>query len=63
MAKNLKVERPTKKSEFEIRFASAQAQRGWMNLKATIRGPLGRCLGFSDEDTSGCYTDQLSLAW
>ena len=46
MAKNLKVERPTKKSEFEIRFASAQAQRGWMNLKATIRGPLADAWDF-----------------
>ena len=46
MTKNLKVERPTKKSEYEIRFASAQAQRGWMNLKATIRGPLADAWDF-----------------
>ncbi|WP_193102329.1 hypothetical protein [Brevibacterium aurantiacum] len=40
MAKDLKVTRPTKKSEFELRFASRQAEKGWRDLKATIRGPL-----------------------
>ncbi|MDQ0029948.1 hypothetical protein [Arthrobacter bambusae] len=40
MAKNEKVERPTKKSDYELRFASAQAKRGWIDLKATIRNPL-----------------------
>ena len=40
MARNVKVERPTKKSEYEIRFASSSAQRGWNDLRATIRGPL-----------------------
>lgn len=38
--KSVKVERPTKKSEYELRFASVQAQRGWTDLKATIRNPL-----------------------
>jgi hypothetical protein len=40
MAKESKVERPTKKSEYEIRFASVQARKGWANLAATIRNPL-----------------------
>lgn len=40
MAKSEKVERPTKKSEYEIRFASIQAKRGWIDLKATARNPL-----------------------
>lgn len=40
MAKGEKVERPTKKNEYELRFASVQAKRGWMDLKATIRNPL-----------------------
>ena len=40
MAKNEKVERPTKKSEYELRFASTQAKRGWTDLKATIRNSL-----------------------
>lgn len=35
-----KVERPTKKSEYEIVFASVGAKRGWIDLRATIRGPL-----------------------
>src|SRR4029453_17432525 len=35
-----KVERPSKKSEYELRFASVQARRGWTDLKATIRNPL-----------------------
>jgi hypothetical protein len=40
MAKNEKVERPTKKSEYELRFASVQAKRGWTDLKATTRNAL-----------------------
>lgn len=40
MARDQKVERPTKKSEYEIRFASTSAQRGWNDLRSTIRGPL-----------------------
>lgn len=40
MARQSKVERPTKKSEYEIRFATRQAQKGWLDLKATIRNSL-----------------------
>lgn len=40
MAKNEKVERPTKKSEYELRFASVQAKRGWTDLKATTKNAL-----------------------
>lgn len=40
MAKQTKVERPTKRSEFEIQFASADARKGWRDLLATNRGPL-----------------------
>jgi hypothetical protein len=40
MAKGEKVERPTKKSEYELRFASVEAKRGWTDLKSTIRNPL-----------------------
>lgn len=40
MVRDDKVERPTKKSEYEIRFASASGQRGWTELRATIRGSL-----------------------
>jgi hypothetical protein len=40
MAKGSKVARPTKRSEFEILFASAGAQHGWTDLKATALGPL-----------------------
>lgn len=36
MAKMAKVERPTKKSEFEIIFASRGAEKGWTDLKSTI---------------------------
>lgn len=41
-----KVEWPTKKSEYEIRFASGSAQRGWTDLRATIRGPLADTRNF-----------------
>lgn len=40
MAKSERVHRPVKKSEYEIRFATTQAQKGWMNLTATVCGPL-----------------------
>lgn len=40
MPKNPEAERPTEKSEHEIRFASAQTQRGWLNLESTIKDPL-----------------------
>ncbi len=40
MAKSEKVERPTKKTEYEIRFASVQAKRGWTDLKATAKNSL-----------------------
>lgn len=39
MAKLEKVDRPTRKSEYELRFATASAKRGWIDLAATIRGP------------------------
>lgn len=40
MARQERVERPIKKSEYEIRFASNSAKRGWNDLRATIRSPL-----------------------
>lgn len=40
MAKHTRVERPTKKSEYELRFSSTDAQKGWRELVATTRGPL-----------------------
>ncbi|MFK4299253.1 hypothetical protein ABH924_004434 [Arthrobacter sp. GAS37] len=46
MAKESKVERPTKKNEYEIRFASVQATKGWTDLAATIRNPLADAWDF-----------------
>lgn len=40
MARRSAVPRPTRRSEFELRFATRQAERGWRDLAATIRGPL-----------------------
>lgn len=40
MAKENVVPRPPKKSEYEIRFATAGAQKGWRDLVATIRNPM-----------------------
>lgn len=40
MATNLKIERPTLKSEYEIHFASTQSQRGWMYIKATVKASV-----------------------
>lgn len=46
MSKETKVLRPTKKSEYELRFASREAQKGWRDLSATIRGPLADAWDF-----------------
>lgn len=40
VAKESPVPRPAKKSEYEIKFATAAAQRGWRDLVATIRNPM-----------------------
>lgn len=40
MAKKTRVERPPKKCEYEIRFASVSAQKGWQDLLATMKGPI-----------------------
>ena len=34
------VPRPPKKIEYEIRFATADARKGWQDLVATIRNPM-----------------------
>lgn len=46
MTKSEKVERPTKKNEYELKFASVSARRGWTDLKATIRNPLADAWDF-----------------
>lgn len=40
------VVRPTKKAEYEIRFATAQARKGWQDLAASIRNPLADAWDF-----------------
>lgn len=46
MSKGAKVPRPTKKHEFDLLFASREAQKGWRDLTATIRGPLANTWDF-----------------
>lgn len=40
------VPRPPKKLEYEIRFATANACKGWQDLAATIRNPLADAWDF-----------------
>ncbi|MBB2975105.1 hypothetical protein FHX49_000646 [Microbacterium endophyticum] len=40
MPKGNQVQRPTKKSEYTIVFASTGAEKGWRDLRATTLGPL-----------------------
>lgn len=40
MAKPTRVQRPTKKSEYTLKFASSQARKGWTDLLATHRNAL-----------------------
>lgn len=46
MARARGVPRPTKRSEFDIFFASANAQRGWRDLAATHRNALADAWDF-----------------
>lgn len=40
------VPRPPKKIEYEIRFATTHARKGWQDLAATIRNPLADAWDF-----------------
>ncbi|MFN6549545.1 hypothetical protein ACP6C7_03885 [Mycolicibacterium septicum] len=40
------VARPPKKIEYEIRFATTNAKKGWQDLAATIRNPLADAWDF-----------------
>lgn len=40
MSKERSVERPLKKTEYKIVFASRQAEKGWRDLRATQRNAL-----------------------
>lgn len=40
------VPRPPKKVEYEIRFATADARKGWQDLVATIRNPMSETWDF-----------------
>lgn len=46
MAKRESVQRPIKKSEFTLEFASRNAERGWRNLEATRRNALADAWDF-----------------
>ncbi|MFD9550089.1 hypothetical protein ACFWBG_22030 [Nocardia salmonicida] len=40
MSKDRAVSRPLKKVEFEIRFATREAEKGWVDARATARNAL-----------------------
>lgn len=40
------VPRPPKKTEYEIRFMTANARKGWQDLVATIRNPMAEAWDF-----------------
>jgi hypothetical protein len=46
MAREERVDRPTRSNEYELRFASNSAKKGWNDLRATIRGPLAETWDF-----------------
>lgn len=46
MAREKKVARPTKRSEYSIEFATVQARRGWTDLCATTRNALADAWDF-----------------
>ncbi|SDJ99744.1 hypothetical protein SAMN05428985_102195 [Nocardioides sp. YR527] len=44
--KSAAVPRPVKKTEYEIKFATTDAQKGWRDLVATIRNPMAEAWDF-----------------
>ncbi|MFB2597095.1 hypothetical protein ACEXQE_04810 [Herbiconiux sp. P17] len=56
-----KVERPTKKSEYELRFASAQSQKGWLDLRATNRNALADAWDFLTRTPLGVTPNNYPL--
>ena len=46
MPKDTAVPRPTKKSEYILKFATTQSQKGWRDLVATIRNPMSETWDF-----------------
>ncbi|WP_460753804.1 hypothetical protein [Myceligenerans cantabricum] len=40
MPRETLVPRPAKKSEYVLKFASKQSEKGWRDLVATIRNPM-----------------------
>lgn len=46
MAKETLVPRPAKKSEYELKFATRQAQKGWRDLVAQVRNPMSTTWDF-----------------
>jgi hypothetical protein len=54
------VERPYRKSDYRIRFATREAQKGWTDLVATLRNAAVDAWEFltsspTDEDGRCCY--------
>lgn len=46
MAREKRVARPTKRSEYSIVHASTSAERGWTDLCATMRNAMSECWDF-----------------
>lgn len=46
MSKESLVPRPVKKSEFVLKFATTQSQKGWRDLVATRRNPMSETWDF-----------------
>lgn len=46
MPKEAAVPRPAKKSEYVLKYATKQAEKGWRDLVATIRNPMSETWDF-----------------
>lgn len=46
MAKETIVPRPAKKSEYVLKYATKQSEKGWRDLVATIRNPMSETWDF-----------------
>lgn len=66
MTRDVRVERPTKRVEYEIVFATTQARKGWVDLVATTRNAMADAWDtltrHPNETTQTCHQLKGNLA-
>lgn len=55
------VPRPPRKTEYELRFATSQARKGWRDLVATMRNPMSDAWDFLTKTPTATSTANYRL--